>query len=127
MMLPSFDLIDSVISLLQIRLRKKMAHLVLVSETSADAEITESEAEQEPEEHRPLLRAQGETGCSGSTGLKDITTSYSLIPEASLPAQVRPRLRTQRYSFVTIRIFTTVLKCLMWLSHFVDFRRFCFT
>lgn len=79
-----------------------MAHLVLVSEAGADAEITESEAEQESEEHRPLLRDQSETACSRSPGLKDITTSYSLIPDASLPAQVRPHIYK-----------VTVLKCLM--------------
>lgn len=66
-----------------------MAHLVLVSEANAEARMTESDPEQGPEEHRPLLGAEREPSCSRSAQLKELSTSYSLIPDASLPAQVR--------------------------------------
>lgn len=66
-----------------------MAHLVLVSEAKADARITEPDPEQGSEEHRPLLGAEREPSCGRSAELKELSTSYSLIPDASLPAQVR--------------------------------------
>lgn len=65
-----------------------MAHLVLASEAKADETITESDPEQGSEEHRPLLGGESESSC-GRTELKELSTSYSLIPDASLSAQVR--------------------------------------
>lgn len=66
-----------------------MAHLVLVSEAKADASVTDLDLEQGSEEHRPLLGAESEPGGSRSAELKELSANYSLIPDASLPAQVR--------------------------------------
>lgn len=66
-----------------------MARLIMVSE--AAPEVSGSDEEQGSDEHRPLLRNE-ETGCSSSSGLQggaEVTANYSLIPDASLPAQVR--------------------------------------
>lgn len=73
-----------------------MAHLVLVSEAKAEVEVgagagpPEWDLEQGPEEQRPLLG--GEPSCSSSQ-LQELSTNHSLIPDASLPAQVRRRRR----------------------------------
>lgn len=82
-----------------------MAHLILVSEGNTDAEITESDVELGSEEQSPLLRADSEASCSGSTGLKEITANYSLIPDASLPAQVR---RPSAIVFIALQISNSI-------------------
>lgn len=68
-----------------------MAHLVLVSEVpDVDPELGGLCVEQDCDEQRPLLR-NVETGCSTSSSLQEgakVTVNYSLIPDASLPAQV---------------------------------------
>lgn len=67
-----------------------MAHLVLVSEVSAvDPEVGGSDVEEDSDEQRPLLRNE-ETSSTSSSQPKGatLTTNYSLIPDASLPAQV---------------------------------------
>lgn len=73
-----------------------MAHLVLVSEAKAKAEAEaghpEWDLEQGPEEQRPLLG--GEPSCTRSQ-LQEFSTNHSLVPDASLPAQVRRRRRVQ--------------------------------
>ena len=69
-----------------------MSHLVLVTEvTAVDPEAGGSDAEQDSDEQRPLLRRE-DTDCGASTSQWEdakVTTSYSLIPDLSLPAQVR--------------------------------------
>lgn len=68
-----------------------MSHLVLVSEaTAVDPELGGSDVEQGSDEQRPLLRNE-ETSCSTSSSLQDakVTSNYSLIPDASLTAQVK--------------------------------------
>lgn len=69
---------------MQNKLKRKMAHLILVIEGNADAHV-------EPgwEEHSPLLRAEGEASSRRPTGLEETSTNSSLLPKASLPAQVR--------------------------------------
>lgn len=72
-----------------------MSHLVLVSEDTAsavaaagDPEVSGSDVEQDLEEQRPLLQ-RGDAGCSSSQRESaKVTTSYSLIPDRALPAQV---------------------------------------
>lgn len=78
-----------------------------MSEGNAHAEITESDVDLErTDEHRPLLRAENETSCSRSTGLTEITTNYSLVPDVSLPAQVsRPS------AAVLIKSVSAYLQC----------------
>lgn len=69
-----------------------MSHLVLVTEDAAvDPELGGSDAEQDSSEQRPLLRHE-DTGCSTSSSQWEgarVSTKYSLVPDASLPAQVR--------------------------------------
>lgn len=76
----------------QNKLKRKMSHLTLVTEVSAvDPEVGESDMEESSDEQRPLLR-ENETGCSTSSSQREdakVTTNYSLIPDASLPAQVK--------------------------------------
>lgn len=73
----------------QNKLRRKMAHLVLVREAKADPRTSESAPEQGSEEHRPLLVVESEPSSSRTEELKELSANYSLIPDASLPAQVR--------------------------------------
>lgn len=71
-----------------------MSHLVLVTEVvAADPEVVGSDVEEGPDEQRPLLRNE-ETSSGTSTSRRQdarVTTSHSLIPDASLPAQVKRR------------------------------------
>lgn len=69
-----------------------MSHLVLVSEvTAVDPEDCGSDAAQGSEEQRPLLRSEEISGSSASSlqTASKASANYSLIPEASLPAQVK--------------------------------------
>lgn len=70
-----------------------MSHLVLVNEdTAVDPEVEGSDLEQQDsDEQRPLLRHEdtdGSTSSSQREGAK-VTTNYSLVPDATLPAQVK--------------------------------------
>lgn len=70
-----------------------MAHLVLVTEdTAVVPEVEGSDVEQQDsDEQRPLLRHE-DTGCCTSSSQQEgtkVPTNYSLIPDASLPAQVK--------------------------------------
>lgn len=94
----------------QNKLKKKMSHLVLVSEaTAVDPEGGGSDVEQGSDEQRPLLRNE-ETSCSTSSSLQEdakVTSNYSLIPDASLTAQVKrhdaARLLCSRIEGIHIR------------------------
>lgn len=81
-----------------------MSNLTLVAEvTASDPEAGISDAEQpDLEEHRPLLEREVTAGSSSSgqqAGAK-VPVSYSLVPDASLPVQVRGtdklKIRQQR-------------------------------
>ncbi|CAN9492981.1 unnamed protein product [Ophioblennius macclurei] len=98
---------------LQNKLKKKMSHLVLVSEVGGqeeaqqqeEEEVQEEEEHQEEEErgeeeHRPLLRTE-DSGCStapSQRGESRVTSSYSLVPDASLPPQDRAYQLLMTYS-----------------------------
>lgn len=74
----------------QSKLQKKMSNLVLVAEVpSRDLDEGHSEVEQGSEEQRPLLKNEDKGCTSSSSSSSEVTTNYSLIPDASLPAQVR--------------------------------------
>lgn len=92
-----------------------MTHLVLVSEAKADARITELDLEQGSEEHRPLLGAESEPSCGRSAELKELSTNYTLIPDTSLPAQVRrPSATIVLYQIrMHIQCKNSLSKCLM--------------
>lgn len=85
---------------MQNKLKRKMAHLILASEGS---EMAESHMELGSEEQRPLLRAEGDASGRRSTG---VPTNYSLIPDASLPAQVR---RPSATAFITVATDSSTL------------------
>ncbi len=69
-----------------------MSHLVLMTKaTAAVPEASGSDVEQGLDEQRPLLGNE-ETSRSTSPSQQEdtiFTTTYNLIPDASLPAQVR--------------------------------------
>lgn len=69
-----------------------MAHLILVSEPKTpDAVARRSDVERGEEEQRPLLRNE-EVECGTPPCLQEgakVTNNYSLIPNASFPAQVK--------------------------------------
>ncbi len=76
----------------QNKLKKQMSHLVLVANVAVvDPEVGGLDVEQDSDEQRPLLRNEDDD-CTTSSGQREdakVTTNYSLIPDASLPAQVR--------------------------------------
>ncbi|XP_042363064.1 transmembrane protein 268 [Plectropomus leopardus] len=91
----------------QNKIKRKMSHLVLVVEdTAADLEVGESDVEQD--EERPLLRNEntGSTASSQREGAK-ITTNYSLVPDASLPAQAKAYQLLMTYSAAYVKLLVT--------------------
>ncbi|XP_070702478.1 transmembrane protein 268 [Pempheris klunzingeri] len=94
----------------QNKLKKKMSHLNLVTEvTTVDPEESASNAEQGSDEQRPLLRDE-ETGCSSSSSQREdakVTTNYSLIPAASLPAQAKAYQLLMTYSAAYVKLLVS--------------------
>nr|XP_046272865.1 transmembrane protein 268 isoform X2 [Scatophagus argus] len=95
---------------IQNKLKKKMSHLVLVTDVkAADPEVGELDEEQGSDEERPLLRNE-ETGCSTSSCQREdakITTNFSLIPDASLPAQARAYQLLMTYSAAYVKLMVS--------------------
>uniref|UniRef100_A0A3Q3XAE0 Uncharacterized protein n=1 Tax=Mola mola TaxID=94237 RepID=A0A3Q3XAE0_MOLML len=103
----TFEESNFVASGIQNKLKKKMAYLVMVSE--AAPEVSGSDEEQGSDEHRPLLRNE-ETGCSSSSGLQggaEVTANYSLIPDASLPAQAKAYQLLMTYSAAYVKLLVS--------------------
>ncbi|XP_030004028.1 transmembrane protein 268 isoform X2 [Sphaeramia orbicularis] len=94
----------------QNKLKKKMSHLVLVTEvTDADSEAGGSDVEHSSDEHRPLLRNE-DTECSTASSQREankVTTSYSLIPNASLPAQAKAYQLLVTYSSAYVKLLVS--------------------
>ncbi|XP_045915351.1 transmembrane protein 268 [Micropterus dolomieu] len=94
----------------QNKLKRKMSHLTLVTEVSAvDPEVGESDMEESSDEQRPLLR-DNETGCSTSSSQREdakVTTNYSLIPDASLPAQAKAYQLLITYSAAYVKLLVS--------------------
>lgn len=65
---------------------------------AADLIAEESDVEQDLDEQRPLLRNEDTDGSTSSSqrGSAKVTVNYSLIPDASLPAQVRDMMMRLR-------------------------------
>nr|XP_057902427.1 transmembrane protein 268 isoform X2 [Doryrhamphus excisus] len=89
---------------------KKMSHLVLVSEV-VDPEVVGSDVEEEAAsgEERPLLRNE-DKGCSSTCkqeGGAKVTSSYSLIPDAALPAQARAYQLLMTYSAAYVKLLVS--------------------
>ncbi|XP_017276717.1 transmembrane protein 268 [Kryptolebias marmoratus] len=91
----------------QDKLRSRMSRLVLVSEARpADPEAVDgrgSDAEQDPDENRPLLRNEDAAASIRPGGAK-VTTSLSLVPEASLSAQAKAHQLLMTYSAVYVKL-----------------------
>ncbi|XP_034401753.1 transmembrane protein 268 [Cyclopterus lumpus] len=94
----------------QNKMKRKMSHLVLVTEDPAvDPELGGSDVEQDSSEQRPLLRHE-DTGCSTSSsqcGGAKVTTNYSLFPDASLPAQAKAYQLLMTYSATYVRLLVS--------------------
>ncbi|XP_049891014.1 transmembrane protein 268 [Epinephelus moara] len=94
----------------QKKLKRKMSHLVLVAEdTAVDPEVGESDVEQDSDEQRPLLRHE-DTGCSTSSSQQKgakVTTNYTLIPDASLPAQAKAYQLLMTYSAAYVKLLVS--------------------
>lgn len=87
----------------QRKLKSRMSHLVLMTEVlplhpkSGDLNL-----EEDSNEHRPLLQNEND-GCRPPSGQQrdtNVTSSYSLVPDASLPAQVRQKNTTSWHVFI---------------------------
>nr|XP_020453084.1 transmembrane protein 268 [Monopterus albus] len=94
----------------QSKLKKKMSHLILLTEAVdskvVDPEVCELDVERDTDEQRPLLRSE-DTSCSTSSSQqKDpkVTTNYSLIPVASLPAQAKAYQLLMTYSAAYVKL-----------------------
>ncbi|XP_037651115.1 transmembrane protein 268 isoform X1 [Sebastes umbrosus] len=95
----------------QKKLKRKMSHLVLVNEdTAVDPEVEGSDLEQQDsDEQRPLLRHEdtdGSTSSSQREGAK-VTTNYSLVPDASLPAQAKAYQLLMTYSAAYVKLLVS--------------------
>ncbi|KAM8839879.1 transmembrane protein 268 isoform 2-T2 [Spinachia spinachia] len=91
----------------QNKLKRKLSHLVLVTEdATVDAEVGGSDEDQDSSEQRPLLRHEV-TECSTSSNRPEganFTTNYSLIPDASLPAEAKAYQLLMTYSATYVRL-----------------------
>lgn len=96
-----------------------MSHLVLVTEVkAADPETGGLDDERDSDEQRPLLRNEGARDNASSSQRDDakVTTNWSLVPEASLPVQVRGDMMLPDYLYQCISdtsesLFENYYKC----------------
>ncbi|XP_060915590.1 transmembrane protein 268 [Labrus mixtus] len=91
----------------QKKLKKKMSHLVLVTEVND--EVSGSDIEQDFDEQRPLLGDE-EMSCSTSSSQREdtkVTTSYSLLPDVSLPAQAKAYQLLMTYSAAYVKLLVS--------------------
>ncbi|XP_047239618.1 transmembrane protein 268 [Girardinichthys multiradiatus] len=88
-------------------MKSRMSHLVLVTEhPPIDPEASGSDVEQDIDENRPLLRNE-DTGCStpsSQQGDSKVTSNYSLVPEALLPAQAKAYQLLMTYSAAYVKL-----------------------
>ncbi|XP_059205873.1 transmembrane protein 268 [Centropristis striata] len=94
----------------QKKMKKKMLHLVLVTEdTAVDPEAGGLDVDQDSDEQRPLLRHE-DTGCSTASNQREgakVTTNISLIPDASLPAQAQAYQLLMTYSAAYVKLLVS--------------------
>ncbi|XP_035476383.2 transmembrane protein 268 [Scophthalmus maximus] len=99
---------------IQKKLARKISHLLLVTEVTADdpevtaddPEVGGSGGERDAEEQRPLLTHE-DTACSAPSSQREgakVTETYSLIPDTSLPAQAKAYQLLMTYSAVYVRL-----------------------
>lgn len=85
--------------LVQKKLKKKLSHLMLVSDVSTPATADPNTGHGSDEE-RPLLSNEEPPGCSTSSEQQDnskVPCNHSLIPDSSLSAQVQRRPRWMKF------------------------------
>ncbi|XP_020794984.1 transmembrane protein 268 isoform X2 [Boleophthalmus pectinirostris] len=94
---------------IQNKLKKRMSHLVLVSEVSQiKTETEEGDVEQGTDEHRPLLQEEPERNTSSDQkGAHQLTTSLSLVPDTVLSAQVKAQQLLMTYSALYIKLLVS--------------------
>ncbi|XP_024154334.1 transmembrane protein 268 [Oryzias melastigma] len=92
----------------QNKLRSRMSHLILVSEDlPEESESGGSDVEAESDENRPLLH---DVDCSTSSHQRrepTVTSSFSLAPDASLPAQVKAHRLLMTYSAAYVKLLVS--------------------
>ncbi|XP_061597746.1 transmembrane protein 268 [Cololabis saira] len=94
----------------QKKLKSRLSHLILVSEIlPVEAASGGSKVHEDSSEHRPLL--QNENGdCSTSPRQQretNVTSSYSLVPDASLPAQAKAHQLLMIYSAAYVKLLVS--------------------
>uniref|UniRef100_A0A3Q1J7I3 Transmembrane protein 268 n=1 Tax=Anabas testudineus TaxID=64144 RepID=A0A3Q1J7I3_ANATE len=94
----------------QKKLKRKMSHLVLVSEVRvADTEAVGSDDGTDSDEQSPLIRNEG-VRCNSPSSQRDdakVTTNCSLVPEASLPPQAKAYQLLMTYSAAYVKLLVT--------------------
>lgn len=78
---------------MQRKLKKKLSHLMLVSEAPTPG-TADPHAGHGSDEERPLLRNEEPPGCSTSSDQQDnskVPSNHGLIPDSSLTAKVQRR------------------------------------
>ncbi|XP_028317085.1 transmembrane protein 268 isoform X2 [Gouania willdenowi] len=87
----------------QNKLKSRMSHLVLVAEEVPACEDPEAEGSH-VDEQRPLLR-NGSTDCSNTCA--KFTSTFSLVPETSLPAQDQAYQLLMGYSATYVKLLVS--------------------
>ncbi|KAM4724663.1 transmembrane protein 268 isoform 1-T2 [Anableps anableps] len=91
-------------------MKSRMSHLVLVTELPPNnPEASGSDVEQDCDENRPLLRNE-DTTCStpsSQQGDSKVTSNYSLVPEALLPAQAKAYQLLMTYSAAYVKLLVS--------------------
>lgn len=94
----------------QTKLESRMSHLVLVADVPVvHPEAEGSDVEQQLDEQRPLLGNE-DGGCStppGQRGGARVTSSFSLIPDAALPAQAKANQLLLTYSAAYVKLLVS--------------------
>lgn len=95
----------------QNKLKSKMSHLVLVTKVSAsDPEARSSDVEEEDSDEQSPLLGNGNTGTSTSSNQQkdtELTTNYTLVPDASLPPQAKAYQLLMTYSAAYVKLLVS--------------------
>ncbi|KAK2830567.1 hypothetical protein Q5P01_018498 [Channa striata] len=94
----------------QNKLKRKMSHLVVVTKVqAAEPEEDSSDVEPDSNEQRPLLSNEDRDRSASASQGDDakVTTNYSLVPDASLPAQAKAYQLLLTYSAAYVRLLVS--------------------
>ncbi|XP_034560087.1 transmembrane protein 268 isoform X2 [Notolabrus celidotus] len=92
---------------IQKKMKKKMSHLVLVTEVNPEG--SGSDMEQDLDEQRPLL-GEEEMSCSTTSSQREdakVTTSNILLPDESLPVQAKAYQLLMTYSAAYVKLLVS--------------------